>query len=268
MDECGRAAAVEVDRVVGAESGDQVSEFGEGQAGVDAGAAAVADERGQLLVGEGERGAWVAAGGDVGVELVGAGDEALRVVEVAERGPVADEQRAGLQQVAGGLGPVARRGARSGSRLARCGSPLAPPGTGRGWVRSRSGGRRSRARPARGRVGGGRSRRRSPPGRRIAGTSGRAAAGRRSARCSASSRAAGSGRRRRLSARRRQAGGGEARNGGQASASAPVQARLATFEAGAVAVWTPCGDSSVNATGLRLQARAARCASRPPLTSS
>jgi hypothetical protein len=45
----------------------------------------------------------VAAGGDVGVELVGAGDEPLRVVRVAERRPLTDEHRAGLQQVAGRL---------------------------------------------------------------------------------------------------------------------------------------------------------------------
>ena len=63
------------------------------------------------LIGDGERGAWVAAGGDVGVELVGAGDEPLRVIEVAERRPVADEQRAGLQQVAGGPGGSSARGA-------------------------------------------------------------------------------------------------------------------------------------------------------------
>ena len=104
MDECGGAAAVEVDRLLGAETDDELGEFGEGQAGVDAGSAAVADERDQLLVGGGERGARVAAGGDVGVELVGAGDEALRIVEVGERRPVADEQRAGLEQVAGGPG--------------------------------------------------------------------------------------------------------------------------------------------------------------------
>jgi hypothetical protein len=59
--ECGGAAAVEVDRPLGAETDDQLGEFGEGQAGVDAGAAAVADERGQLLVGDRERGARVAA---------------------------------------------------------------------------------------------------------------------------------------------------------------------------------------------------------------
>ena len=46
----------------------------------------------------------MAASGDVGVELVGAGDESLGIVEVAERCAVADEQRAGLQQVAGGPG--------------------------------------------------------------------------------------------------------------------------------------------------------------------
>ena len=104
VDECGGAAAVEVDRLLGAEPDDEFGEFGDGEAGVDAGSAAVADERDQLFVGEGERGAWVAAGGDVGVELVGVGDEALRIVEVAEGCSVADEERAGLQQVAGGPG--------------------------------------------------------------------------------------------------------------------------------------------------------------------
>jgi hypothetical protein len=111
VDECGRAAAVEVDRVVGAETGDQVGELGEGQASVDAGAAAVADERGQLLVGDGERGTRVAAGGDVGVELVGAGDEPLRVVQMAERRPVADEQRAGLRRWPAGWAGSSARGA-------------------------------------------------------------------------------------------------------------------------------------------------------------
>src|SRR5438477_9086712 len=104
VDQCGRAAAVEVDRVAGAEAGGEFGELGEGEARVDAGAAAVADERDQLFVGGGEGGAWVAASGDVGVELVGAGDESLGIVEVAERCAVADEQRAGLQQVAGGPG--------------------------------------------------------------------------------------------------------------------------------------------------------------------
>jgi hypothetical protein len=45
----------------------------------------------------------VAAGGDVGVELVRAGDESLGVVDMTERPPLADEHRAGLQQVAGRL---------------------------------------------------------------------------------------------------------------------------------------------------------------------
>jgi hypothetical protein len=42
----------------------------------------------------------VAAGGDVGVELVGAGDESLVIVQVAEGRSVPDEHWAGLQQVA------------------------------------------------------------------------------------------------------------------------------------------------------------------------
>ena len=79
----------------------QFGELDEGEPGVEAGPAAIADERDQLLVGDGERGARVAAGGDIGVELVGAGNEPLRVVRVVERCAVTDEQRAGLQQVAG-----------------------------------------------------------------------------------------------------------------------------------------------------------------------
>jgi hypothetical protein len=62
VDECGGAAAVEVDRLVGAEVGD---ELGEGESCVDAGSAAVADERDQLVVGGPQCGARVAAGGDV-----------------------------------------------------------------------------------------------------------------------------------------------------------------------------------------------------------
>ena len=57
MDERGRAAAVEVDRLAGTEGGGELSELGEGQPGVDAGAAAVANERDQLFVRGGERGA-------------------------------------------------------------------------------------------------------------------------------------------------------------------------------------------------------------------
>jgi hypothetical protein len=111
VDECARAAAVEADRVMGAEAGDQVGELGEGEAGVDAGAAAVADERGQVLVGDGERGARVAAGGDVGVELVGASAEPPRGIEVAEWRPVADEQRAGLRRWPAGWAGSSARGA-------------------------------------------------------------------------------------------------------------------------------------------------------------
>ena len=62
VDECGGAAAVEVDRLVGAEVGDELGELDQGESCVDAGSAAVADERDQLVVGGPECGTGVAAG--------------------------------------------------------------------------------------------------------------------------------------------------------------------------------------------------------------
>ena len=61
-----------------------------------------------------DRGTRVAAVGDVGVELAVGGAEALAVLFAAEDGlAVADEQRAGLQQVAARRGGQLRRAARS-----------------------------------------------------------------------------------------------------------------------------------------------------------
>ena len=79
--------------------------------------------------GERERGARVAGGGDVGVELGGAGGEALAVVAaVVDGDAVADEQRAGLEEVAVRLGRerVARGDADVRALDVHAGAP-APP---------------------------------------------------------------------------------------------------------------------------------------------
>jgi hypothetical protein len=101
MDECGGAATVEVDGLTGAEVGHELGELGERESDVDTGPSAVTDECDQFVSGGTECSPWVAAGGDVGVELVGAGDESLGIVQVAEGGAVPDEHWAGLEQVAG-----------------------------------------------------------------------------------------------------------------------------------------------------------------------
>ena len=97
-------AAVEVDRVAGAERDQQPGELRHVQARVDARATAVAAHRQQLVLAHAQRGARVAADGDVGVELRGAGREALGVRAVDHRAPVADEQRTGLDEVADRVG--------------------------------------------------------------------------------------------------------------------------------------------------------------------
>ena len=102
-DQRGGAASVEVDRAV-REVDEDGGEFLEREARVGAGAA-VAGDREELAVRERERGARVAGGGDVGVELRGPGGEPLAVVvAVVDGGAVADEQRAGLEEVALGMG--------------------------------------------------------------------------------------------------------------------------------------------------------------------
>jgi hypothetical protein len=65
VDECGGAAAVEVDGMAGAEVGHELGELGECQADVDARPSPVTDECDQLVSGGTECGSWVAAGGDV-----------------------------------------------------------------------------------------------------------------------------------------------------------------------------------------------------------
>src|ERR687891_67706 len=73
VDECGGAAAVQVDGLAGAEAGHDLGELGESESCVDAGPPAVTDECDQVVIGGTECGSWVAAGGDVWVELVGGG---------------------------------------------------------------------------------------------------------------------------------------------------------------------------------------------------
>ena len=101
MDECGGPATVQVDGLTGAEVGHELGELGERESDVDAGPAAVTDECDQLVIGGTECSSWVAAGGDVRVELVGAGDESLRIVQLAEGRSVPNEHWPGLEQVAG-----------------------------------------------------------------------------------------------------------------------------------------------------------------------
>jgi len=99
--ERGRPSAVEVDRGVGTEVDQEIGELGEGQAGVFV-AAAVDGDREHALTGKRQGGTGIAAGGDVGVELARAGREALGVLAVLYRpAAVADEERAGLEKVAG-----------------------------------------------------------------------------------------------------------------------------------------------------------------------
>jgi hypothetical protein len=70
---------------------------------------------------EAERGARVAAVGDVGVELAVGGAEALAVLLAAEdRSAVADEQRAGLEEVAARAPRSASRGAMRGYAASTC----------------------------------------------------------------------------------------------------------------------------------------------------
>ena len=110
MDERGRAAAVQVHRHAAAELAHHAGELEHRQPGVGPAAAAVADEHDQVLLGDPDRGARVAAVGDVGVELRGPGGEALAIGAVERDLAVRDEQRAGLEQVA--LRPLGQRAAR------------------------------------------------------------------------------------------------------------------------------------------------------------
>ena len=80
MDERGRSAAVEVDRVARPSADHHVRELEHREPRVDARAAPVACDGDQRVVGEPDGGARVALLRDVRVELLGAGAEALVVV--------------------------------------------------------------------------------------------------------------------------------------------------------------------------------------------
>jgi hypothetical protein len=78
-DERGRAAAVEVERLGRAEGDERLGELLQGEAGVVVAAAVGGDGEQAAAARDRECRARVAAGGDVGVELPGAGGEALGV---------------------------------------------------------------------------------------------------------------------------------------------------------------------------------------------
>src|SRR3954468_14724185 len=111
VDERRGAAAVEVDRLTRAEREKEACQLAEVEAGVDAGPAAVAADREELVVADAERAAGIAPDRDVGVELPRAAGEALAVVAVHDGPAVMDQQRPGLDEIAGRVGGerVARR---------------------------------------------------------------------------------------------------------------------------------------------------------------
>ena len=101
MHERGRAAAVEVDRALGAELDHHLGQLEHREPGVDAGAAPVAGDGDHVAGADPQRRARMAAVGDVGVELPRAAREALAVVAGVERDRAAgDQQRPGLHEVA------------------------------------------------------------------------------------------------------------------------------------------------------------------------
>lgn len=96
-DQRGGAASIEVDGTAGAESCHGLGQLGEGEARL-VGRAAVAGHGDQLRVREAERGPWVAALSDVGVELLRACGEALGIGNAIDQAePVADQQGARLE---------------------------------------------------------------------------------------------------------------------------------------------------------------------------
>ena len=100
MHQGGRAAAVEVDRALRAQRDHHLGELGQREAAVDARAAAVTGDGHDDVVRDPERRTGMPALRDVGVELPGAGREALAVVLPVEGDLAArDEQRPGLDEV-------------------------------------------------------------------------------------------------------------------------------------------------------------------------
>ena len=96
-----------------AERDQRLGQLAHREAGLVVGAAVAGDGEQPVAPRDAERGARVAAVGDVGVELAPAGREALGVAG-ADDAPPRDQQRAGLQQVAA----RARRAARSRRAIA------------------------------------------------------------------------------------------------------------------------------------------------------
>src|SRR5688572_1781553 len=100
-DERGRPSAVEVDRISSAEIGHDSSQLCEREP-CFARRAPLAHNRDELLRAQAEGGTWVAASGDVRVELTRAGGEALRVgARLHQADSVTHEKRTCLQQVTG-----------------------------------------------------------------------------------------------------------------------------------------------------------------------
>jgi len=100
----GRAAAVEVDRALGAQLDHHLGELEHRQSSVDVRAPPVARDRDERLARDAERSARVAPVADVRVELPGTGGEALSVVVgVEDDRAVEDEQWSSLHEITGRL---------------------------------------------------------------------------------------------------------------------------------------------------------------------
>jgi hypothetical protein len=115
VDERGRAAAVEVDRALGAKLDHHLRELEHGEPAVDVRAPAVAGDCDERLPRHPEGGARVATVGDVRVELRGARGEALPVFAGVEDDlPAGDEQRpAWTRSPAGSAGAEPRSTSRT-----------------------------------------------------------------------------------------------------------------------------------------------------------
>ncbi len=113
-----RAAAVEVQRVGGAQREQRPGELAERHSGVVA-RASVARDRQHAVTRDRERGPWKAPVRDVGIKLMGRGGEPLPVLSVNVGGAaLRNQQRARLQKVTGGVvGELVARADPQASRL-------------------------------------------------------------------------------------------------------------------------------------------------------
>ncbi len=174
--ERGRAAAVEVDRRLGAELDHRSGQLPERQPGVALGAP-VAGHGERAMAADPQGGARVAAGRDVGVELVSSGGEALRGPR--HRGPGSDPRRPAAARPGADRRPDRRAACRAGraaARRRRGARSRAPGATGTRRARWRRAVRRPAARRAAFRGRAGRIRRRWRRACRSGGTTARAAA--------------------------------------------------------------------------------------------